>query len=534
LNILVFSVSLRVPRNDTFFIVIFHLDSYVRSQKNIWFIDILSFDGNVILKMNINFSKNCVEECNGINSYFLLTLKTFTLIFSFLLFTSVLIAQETNQDQRIRELEEKLNSVTQELQELKSEKQDDPRIKVIEDKLNILAEEIDNIKSAAIVEEPTYEQVFGMGPAASKVYKTDQGISIGGYGETIGQFRENGDNNLDALRAVLYFGYKFTDRIIFNSEIEFEHGTTSSTSASTSGEVSVEFSYLDFLLIEPANLRGGLLLAPFGIINEVHEPTTYFGVLRPDVETFVIPTTWREIGVGIFGGFEEYVPGNLTYKAYVINSFDSRGFTASSNRGARQKGNRALANDVAFVSRLEYEPIPGIRFGGSIFLGNTGQNQRVNNPDSALNGRGIKGFFQMYEGDVQLQYRGFEGRSLLVWTFLDDAALINANNGFVGDESVGSQQWGWYAVGAYNVLTHANLGQYFQYLAPFVRYEKLNTQYRVPAGFFIDPANDRQNATFGINYKPIPQVVIKAEYRWNDNKAGTASNQFNVGLGYVF
>jgi len=444
------------------------------------------------------------------------------------------VAQEMTQEQKIEELERKLNSVSKELQELKSQGLPEERLKSIEEKISVLAEEIDNIKSAAIVEEPTYEQVFGMGPAASKVYKANQGISIGGYGEIIGQFPEDGDNTLDALRAVMYFGYKFNDRIIFNSEIEFEHGSTEENLNGQAGEVSVEFSYLDFLLTEAANLRGGLVLAPFGIINEVHEPTTFYGVLRPDVERFIIPTTWREVGAGIFGGFSEYVPGELTYKSYVMNSFDSRGFTASSNRDARQNGNRALANDVAFVSRLIYEPIPGIKFGGSIFLGNTGQNQTVDNPDSPFNGREIKGFFQMYEGDVQVQYRGFEGRSLLVWTFLDDAALINANNGFVGDESVGSQQWGWYTVGAYNVLTLANFGQYFQYLAPFVRYEKYNTQYRVPSGFFMNPANDRQNVAIGINYKPIPQVVIKADYRWNDNEAETGQNEFNLGLGYVF
>jgi hypothetical protein len=444
------------------------------------------------------------------------------------------VAQEMTQEQKIEELERKLNSVSKELQDLKTQGLPEQRLKSIEEKISILAEEIDNIKSAAVVEEPTYEQVFGMGPAASKVYKTDQGISIGGYGEIIGQFPEDGDNTLDALRAVLYFGYRFNDRIIFNSEIEFEHGSTEENLNGQDGEVSVEFSYLDFLLIEPANLRGGLVLAPFGIINEVHEPTTFYGVLRPDVERFIIPTTWREVGVGLFGGLSEYVPGSLTYKAYVMKSFDSRGFTASSNRDARQNGNRALANNVAFVGRIEYDPFPGMKFGGSVFLGNTGQGESVNNPDSPLNGKKIGGFFQMYEGDIQFQYRGFEARSLLVWTFLDDVALINANNGFTGEESVGSQQWGWYIVGAYNVLSVANLGQYFQYMAPFVRYEKYNTQHRVPSGFFTNPANDRQNVAFGINYKPIPQVVIKADYRWNDNKAGTGKNEFNLGLGYVF
>jgi len=330
--------------------------------------------------------------------------KVITLFIALLfLFSLDLIAEDSSQNQRIKELEEKLKSVTEEVQKLKSTGESDANLKEIEERLNVLAEEIDNIKSAAIVKKPTYEQVFGMGPAASKVYKANQGISIGGYGEIIGQFPEDGDNTLDALRAVMYFGYKFNDRIIFNSEIEFEHGSTEENLNGQAGEVSVEFSYLDFLLTEQANLRGGLVLAPFGIINEVHEPTTFYGVLRPDVERFIIPTTWREVGVGLFGGLSEFVPGSLTYKAYVMNSFDSRGFTASSNRDARQNGNRALANNVAFVSRIEYDPFPGLKFGGSIFLGNTGQNQTVNNPDSPFNGREIKGFFQMYEGDVQVQ-----------------------------------------------------------------------------------------------------------------------------------
>jgi hypothetical protein len=444
------------------------------------------------------------------------------------------VTQEMTEEQKIEELERKLNAVTNEVEQLKSQGLAEERLKSIEEKISVLAEEIDNIKSAAVVEEPTYEQAFGMGPAASKVYRANQGISIGGYGEIIGQFPEDEDNTLDALRAVMYFGYKFNDRIIFNSEIEFEHASTEENLNGESGSVSVEFSYLDFLLTDAANLRGGLVLVPFGIINEVHEPTTYFGVLRPDVERFIIPTTWSGVGAGVFGGLSEYVPGSLTYKAYVMNSLDSRGFTASSNRDARQNGTEALANNVAFVSRIEYDPFPGLKFGGSVFLGNTGQDQSVNNPDSPLNGRKIGGFFQMYEGDAQFQYRGFEARSLLVWTFLDDVALINANNGFTGDESVGSQQWGWYIAGAYNVLSLASFGQYFQYLAPFVRYEKYNTQYRVPSGFFTNPANDRQSLAFGINYKPIPQVVIKADYRWNDNKARTGKNAFNLGLGYVF
>lgn len=445
-------------------------------------------------------------------------------------------AQSQSQEQRIEELEEKLKSVTEELQDLKAEGIPDQRLQSIEEKLNVLAEEIDNIKQAAVIPEPTYEQVFGGGPAASKVYLSNKGLSIGGYGELLmGQIVDDGKNTVDTQRVVLYFGYKFTDRIIFNSEIEFEHASTEDNVQGDDGSVSVEFALLDFLLLQELNLRGGLLLAPFGIINEVHEPTTFFGVFRPLTERFIIPTTWRENGLGIFGDFNLNRAGSLSYKAYVMNSFNAKGFTASSNRGIRTNGTESLFNDVAFVSRVEYDPLPYLTIAGSIFLGNTGQNATIDNPESPFNGQKVNGFFQMYEGDIQFQYMGFEGRGLFVYTTLDDAARINALNGFTGDESVGEEQWGYYIEGGYNVLSLVNAtSQYFQYLAPFVRWDQFDTQAKVPTGFERNPANDRRDLTIGVNYKPIPQVVVKAEYQWLDNEADESRNQFNFGLGYVF
>ncbi len=440
------------------------------------------------------------------------------------------------QDERIEQLEKKLQSVTQELQELKTGGVPNDKLQSIEDKLSILAEEIDNIKSASVVSDPTYEQVYGAAPAASKVYLKDKGLSIGGYGELlVGQVRQDEDNIVDAQRVVLYFGYKFTDRIIFNSEIEFEHGTTSSNQDDRSGSVSAEFALLDFLLWPELNLRGGLLLAPFGIVNEVHEPTTFYGVFRPSVERFIIPTTWRENGLGIFGDLDLGNAGTINYRAYAMNSFDARGFRAANNRDLRIKGNRALFNDVAFVSRVEYQPLPYVAIGGSIFLGNTGQNQKIDDDESPFDGDKFNGFFQMYEADVQVQYSGFEGRALFTYTSLDDGARINALNDFEGDDSVGSEQWGYYVVGAYNVLTLTDFSsQYAQYLAPFVRWEQYDTQAKVPTGFFRNPANDRSDLTIGLNYKPIPNVVVKAEYQYLDNQANESENQFNFGLGYVF
>lgn len=406
----------------------------------------------------------------------------------------------------------------------------DEKIKKLEEQIKVLADEIEAIKSASVTEPTVYETEFGLAPAASKVYRVDQGISFGGYGEVlIGNVKEGDANDVvDTLRLVLYNGYKYNDHIIFNSEIEFEHGTTGSNKDGQSGSASVEFAYVDFLIRDEFNLRGGLLLTPFGVVNEIHEPTTFYGVGRPEVERRIIPSTWRESGAGAHGTFDLGSGGELSYRAYVMSSADARGFKASDNRSLRIKGNRARFEDMAFLGRLEYDPIPGIRIGGSMYYGNTGQGEEVN-------GQTIDGLFQMYSVDGQFQYAGLDLRALAVWTSLDDAALINQLKEYEGNKSVGEEQSGWYILGAYNIFSALNSGsKYMEYLAPFFRYEQFDTQEKVPTGYERNPANDRTQYTIGINYKPIPNVVIKAEYQNLDTAAGQSKDQYNFGIGYVF
>lgn len=403
------------------------------------------------------------------------------------------------------------------------------KIKRLEEQIKVLADEIEAIKSASVTEPPVYETEFGVAPAASKVYRVDQGVSFGGYGELlIGNVKEDSHDIVDTLRLVLYNGYKYNDHIVFNSEIEFEHGTTGSNKDGKAGSASVEFALIDFLISDEFNLRAGLLLTPFGIVNEIHEPTTFYGVGRPEVERRIIPSTWRESGAGAHGTVDLGSAGELSYRAYAMSSADARGFKASDNRSLRIKGNRARFDDIAFVGRLEYDPIPGLKVGGSVFYGNTGQDEEVN-------GQTIDGLFQMYEVDVQFQYAGLDLRALSVWTMLDDVALINQLNGYEGSKSVGEEQSGWYVLGAYNIFSALNSGsKYMEYLAPFFRYEKFDTQKDVPAGYERNPANERTQYTIGVNYKPIPNVVVKAEYQNLDNEADDATNQFNFGIGYVF
>jgi hypothetical protein len=110
---------------------------------------------------------------------------------------------------------------------------------------------------------------------------------------------------------------------------------------------------------------------------------------------------------------------------------------------------------------------------------------------------------------------------------------INQANGLTGNESVGQYMWGGYVELAYNILTLiAPTSE--QYVSPFVRYERYNTQGTVPGGYTSDPANDRTVYTMGLSYKPIPRVVLKGDYQIRDSHAGTGVNQFNLGMGYEF
>lgn len=396
----------------------------------------------------------------------------------------------------------------------------DGNVKNLERKTDVLSQEVEKLRTELVIpEEPKYKSAYGLGPAASKVYQVGKGLSIGGYGEAnyqaiVGDEKGKKDN-ADFERLVLYAGYKFTDSILFNSEIEFEHGSTDD-----GGTVSVEFAALDFFIDPMANIRAGMVLLPMGFLNTIHEPPFYFGNNRPEVERQIIPSTWREIGVGLFG---EILP-NLTYTAYVVNGLNAADFNSDGIRSGRQKGSQAKAEDLAFVGRVDYAPdaVPGLSVGGSAYAGNSGQNQD-------FGGQQVDAFTQLYEAHVQWKYRGLEFRTLGSWGHIDDANVLSAAKG----QTIGSSNYGWYTEVGYDILPLL-VKDTTQYLAPFFRYEQFDTIAGTPTGFADDETKDRQIYQFGLNYKPIPNVVIKADYRNFTAKKGNLPDDFNLGLGFIF
>jgi hypothetical protein len=397
-------------------------------------------------------------------------------------------------------------------------------VKTLERKTDVLSQEVEKLRTnLSIPEEAKYKSAYGMGPAASKIYSAGKGLSIGGYGE--GSYKaivgDKGDekDKADLERAVLYVGYKFSDRILFNSEIEFEHAS-SGEGDELKGEVGVEFASLDFFINQKINARAGLVLMPMGLVNRIHEPLFYFGNQRPVVEQRIIPSTWREMGAGIFGA----ITPSLTYTAYVVNGLDAKGFTSDGIAEGRGGGSNANAENFGYVARMDYDPnmIPGLTVGGSAYVGNAGQNQ-------TFVGHKADVFTQLYEAHVQWKYRGLEFRALGSWGHIKNAELVSASVG----EVVGSQNFGWYTEAGYDVLPLV-LPDTTQYLAPFVRFEHLDTVAKAPTGFDDDPTKDWKIYQVGLQYKPIPNVVLKADYRNFVAKQGLLADDFHLGFGFIF
>ena len=441
-------------------------------------------------------------------------LKRFSLVFLLLINMPLFAQDATDMEKRLRALEEKI-----------AQMQPSSDLAEIKRQIEILGSEIEALKTRQ-TDTPAVANVeqHGLGAAASKVYRVNQGISFGGYGEMLYEnFAKKNDSGIavtnrdqfDMLRGILYAGYKYNDRVLFNSEIEFEHGSTG-----MGGEASVEFAYLDYLVKPNVGLRGGLVLVPMGLVNEQHEPTAYLTSRRSAVENSIIPSTWREMGVGAFGDV-----GPVTWRAYVVNSLNGRSFTSGGVRGGRQKGARALIEDVALTGRVDWQPMAGTIVGGSFFTGNTGQ-------ANAVGGDTVEGKLTLFDLHAESQFRGATIRALWARGTIDDVAQLNALNSFTGNRSIGESLGGWYVEGGYDVS--ALLGFAESSLTPYLRYERLDTQRRVPAGFARNPASDQTIFTYGVQFRPIPQAVIKADYQNTDNEAGTGLDQWNFVIGYIF
>ncbi|MBT8348130.1 MAG: hypothetical protein HKP62_01620 [Sulfurovum sp.] len=386
------------------------------------------------------------------------------------------------------------------------------RVAALEEQNSVLTEEVLATQTGGFTLVDTAKTYGGLGPAASKVYFSKNPLSIGGYGEMFYANPEGSDDYADVYRFITYFGYKFNDWIIMNSEIEFEHGADSNNG----GKVVVEFFYLDFLLSQEANLRLGHVLVPMGLVNLRHEPTLFNTVQRPDIEKHLIPSTWHENGVLVYGRFDNL---DLDYTAGVVNALNLDSVkTASADSGWIRSGrlgaNKDASFEAAFVGRIDYTGINGLMAGASVYYGD-GSNTK-NEPDST-SGLTTTIF------DIHASYDNgpFSAYGLYTQTNLDGAEKL-------GDTAV-EKASGYYANMSYDVSSLVGL----EYKLPvFAQYQNYNPVEKTVDGLNEDEFQT-EVVTIGLNFFPADQVVLKADYAMKEvNNVDT--NTFSFGLGFIF
>jgi len=325
--------------------------------------------------------------------------------------------------------------------------------------------------------------------------------SVGGYGEVHYNNLDADDSardldQVDFHRFVLFFGHEFSDRIRFFSELEIEHSIAGDGQP---GEVELEQAYVDFALTDTLSTRAGLFLLPVGIINETHEPPSFYGVERNDVENIILPSTWWEAGASLNGHFDNGLSWDVALHSGL--AMPTTGGSAFRVRSGRQKVGEAIASDPAYTARVKYTGIPGLELAASY--------QYQTDP-SQIPGDGLDGG-QLFTTHAVYEQGGFGLRGLYAaWRF--DGVAVEAADA--------DQQDGWYLEPSY---------RFTEKWGVYARYEDL------------DGARDQDKFTqneIGFNYWPIDGVVLKMDYRQRDHSLTSSSvNDFDaldLGFGFAF
>ncbi len=343
-------------------------------------------------------------------------------------------------------------------------------------------------------QEDTDEKIEAVADAqlagGSSAGAAEKRLHLGGYGE-LHYNNLDSKEEIDLHRFVTYLGYDFSDRTRFFSELEVEHSIAGDGKA---GEVEVEQAYIEHDLDDDSSVRFGLFLIPVGIVNETHEPPTFYGVERNPVEKDIIPATWWEGGAGYTRRFAEGLTLDLALTS-GLNTPTSGG-NAFKIRNGRQKVGKAKAQNFAFTSRLKWSAIPGVEVAATCQYQDD-LTQGALDVDATL-----------FEVHTAIQKGGFGLRALYAFWDLSGAE----------PEAIGrDEQEGFYIEPSFK------FGDKF---GIFARYSEWDNNSGSPAD------TTKEQTDFGFNYWLNPSVVLKADYM---DQGGAANDSgFNLGVGYSF
>ena len=397
---------------------------------------------------------------------------------------------------------------------------------------------------------------------------------FGGYGEMVANFKDYGinrfyghkegnakqnHNTISIPRFVLAFDYKFTPKWILGAEIEFEYGGTGTsyelentengeyeTEVEKGGEVALEQFHITRMIVPEFNIRAGHLIVPVGLTNAHHEPINFFGSSRPEGETTIIPCTWHETGIEFLGKFgKDYA--TFDYEAMIVTGLNANGFDRNKwVRGGKQglfEGDNFTS--PAYVARLNYTGVPGLRLGGSIYYcPNTGANS-----DKLITYAEIGRIpVTIYSLDAQYINKYVTARANYLSGNIAHADQLGAKNGKLSNKSgysrttpIAKRAVSYNAEVGLNLKSIVGGGKNFPVIYPFAQYEYYNSQEKGEGMDVMDARCQVSKWNFGLNWRALPNLVVKADY--TTRQIGTAKvfgtgnynseNEFGIGIAYI-
>lgn len=391
---------------------------------------------------------------------------------------------------------------------------------------------------------------------------------FGGYGEILANFMDYGinrysgtssgntrdhRNEISIPRFVLALDYKFNSKWILGAEIEFEAGGTGTayeienkengeyeTEVEKGGEVALEQFHITRLIHPAVNVRAGHLIVPVGLTNEQHEPINFFGTSRPEGETTILPSTWHETGIELFGTFGKGYT-RFNYQAMVVTGLNANGFdrdtwVASGKQGIFEKDN---FTSPGYVARLNYLGVPGLKVGGSFyFCNNTAANSDKHTEYNSIG----KVPLRIYTADVQYKNKYVTARGNIVYGNLGNSKQLSDVNRRLSGLSpysrltpIAKHAVSYGGEVGFNLRAICKDNPKVPVIYPFVRYEYYNPQEEGESGQVMDLRDKVGMWTAGANWYALPNLVVKADYttRRIGNGNYNSENEFSLAIAYI-
>ncbi len=395
---------------------------------------------------------------------------------------------------------------------------------------------------------------------------------FGGYGEMVASFKDYGinrfggtasgsprthRNTISIPRFVVAFDYKFNSKWVLGAEIEFESGGTGTavelensengeyeTEMEKGGEVALEQFHLTRLIVPQFNVRVGHMIVPVGLTNAHHEPINFFGTVRPQAETSLLPSTWHETGIQFFGSAGRGY-ARFDYQLMVVAGLNANGFNRDEWIIGGKQGLFETDNFTSpgYVARVDYAGVPGLRTGLSVYYcRDAGSNSDKEHTYSAI------GRIPVAIGTWDAQYKNkyVTARANVTYGYVGNSKALSDANRTLSNKSpysrlipIAKNALSYGAEFGFNLKTVT--GGRLPVIYPFARYEYYNPQYRGAGRTSMDKRLEVSQWQAGLNWYALPNLVVKADY--TTRQIGTAKvfgkgsynseNEFSIGVAYI-